>query len=159
MLNVGGGEILTILVVALIFLGPRRLPEVARQIGRAIAEFRRVTSGVQSDLRDALDMDSVRESIDTFREIAEVRKSLVNEFSSAVAHLGSSPPASRGLGVAAPSAPIAPNSTVTPSDAVSPPKRSDHLSDTWVPSPDGPAFRDVLTDDPSSDVSIAAGPR
>ena len=31
MLNVGGGELLIILLVALIFLGPSRLPDVARQ--------------------------------------------------------------------------------------------------------------------------------
>ena len=45
---------LVILLVALIVLGPQRLPEVARQAGRALAEFRRITSGFQDELRDAL---------------------------------------------------------------------------------------------------------
>nr|MCH9803045.1 twin-arginine translocase TatA/TatE family subunit [bacterium] len=33
MLNIGGAELLIILLVALIFLGPQRLPEAARQLG------------------------------------------------------------------------------------------------------------------------------
>ena len=54
MFNVGGPEILVILVVALIVLGPQRLPQAARQVGKAMAEFRRVTTGFQAEVRDAL---------------------------------------------------------------------------------------------------------
>lgn len=54
MFNVGGPEILVILLIALIVLGPQRLPSAARQVGRAMAEFRRVTSGFQAEVRDAL---------------------------------------------------------------------------------------------------------
>ncbi len=39
-------ELLVILVVALVVLGPKRLPEVARSLGKAMAEFRRQTAGV-----------------------------------------------------------------------------------------------------------------
>ena len=34
MFNIGGGEVLVILVVALIFLGPSKLPEIARTLGK-----------------------------------------------------------------------------------------------------------------------------
>ena len=44
-------ELLVILVVALVVLGPKRLPEVARTLGKAIAEFRRQTSDIMDDLR------------------------------------------------------------------------------------------------------------
>lgn len=54
MLNVGTPELLVILLVALIVLGPQKLPEVARQIGRAMAEVRKLTSGFQAEMRDAL---------------------------------------------------------------------------------------------------------
>ena len=54
MFNVGGPEVLVILVVALVVLGPKRLPEAARQVGKAMAEFRRVSTGFQAELRDAL---------------------------------------------------------------------------------------------------------
>ncbi len=52
--NVGGGEILVILLAALLILGPSKLPEAARQIGRAMGELRKVTSGFQRELQDAL---------------------------------------------------------------------------------------------------------
>lgn len=44
---------LIILVGALIFLGPKRLPDAARQVGKAMAEFRKVTTGFQAEVRDA----------------------------------------------------------------------------------------------------------
>jgi Tat protein translocase TatB subunit len=53
MLNVGTPELLVILVVALVVLGPNKLPGAARQIGRAVAEVRRMSSGFQAELRDA----------------------------------------------------------------------------------------------------------
>lgn len=52
--NLGGGEILVILLVALIVLGPTRLPEAARQIGKAATELRRISGGFQRELREAI---------------------------------------------------------------------------------------------------------
>ena len=54
MFNVGGPELLVIFVVALIVLGPQKLPEAAKQLGKAMQEFRRMSSGFKSELRDAL---------------------------------------------------------------------------------------------------------
>ena len=53
--NLGGGEILVILLVGLLVLGPQRLPAVGRQVGRVITEIRRVSSGFQEEFRTALD--------------------------------------------------------------------------------------------------------
>src|SRR4051794_28952640 len=55
--SLGPAEILVILVVALIVLGPKRLPEAGRQIGRFVAEVRHWSSGVQAEIRDAIDLD------------------------------------------------------------------------------------------------------
>jgi sec-independent protein translocase protein TatB len=55
MFNVGGGEVLVVLLVALIFLGPHRLPDAARQVGRFMTEMRRMSNGFQNELRNALD--------------------------------------------------------------------------------------------------------
>ena len=52
--SIGGPEILIVLLVALIVLGPKRLPHAARQVGRAVGEFRRVTSDFQSEVRNAI---------------------------------------------------------------------------------------------------------
>jgi TatA/E family protein of Tat protein translocase len=46
MLGLGTPELLLVLVVALIVLGPTKLPEIARAIGKAIAEFRRAIEGI-----------------------------------------------------------------------------------------------------------------
>lgn len=52
--SIGPSEVLVVLVVALLVLGPKRLPEAARQIGRAVSEIRRVSAGFQAEIRDAL---------------------------------------------------------------------------------------------------------
>lgn len=43
------------MVFALIVLGPKRLPEAGRQVGRAIAEVRKWSQGFQTEIRSALD--------------------------------------------------------------------------------------------------------
>ena len=55
MFNLGGGEILVILLLALIVLGPQRLPEAARKLGNAIGEVRRMATGFQTEIKAALD--------------------------------------------------------------------------------------------------------
>ena len=51
--NLGGGEILVILLVALIVLGPTRLPPAVRQVGKVVGEIRRIGQGFQQELREA----------------------------------------------------------------------------------------------------------
>jgi len=50
--NVGPLELLVVLVIALIVLGPKRLPEVGRSLGRGIREFKDTLSGVNLDEDD-----------------------------------------------------------------------------------------------------------
>lgn len=52
--SIGAPEILVILLVALLVLGPERLPEAARTAGRVLAEVRRMGNGFQAELRDAI---------------------------------------------------------------------------------------------------------
>ena len=55
MLNIGPGELLAISVIALIVLGPEKLPDMIRTVGRVVGELRRISSGFQSELRSAID--------------------------------------------------------------------------------------------------------
>jgi Tat protein translocase TatB subunit len=55
MFNVGGGELLVILLLALIVLGPDKLPEFARKVGRVSSELRRMSQGFQQEMREAID--------------------------------------------------------------------------------------------------------
>ncbi|MGD9765346.1 MAG: Sec-independent protein translocase protein TatB [Candidatus Binatia bacterium] len=67
MFGIGIPELLVILVVALLVLGPKRLPEVAKALGKGLAEFRRATADVTEELRSAQAMIE-REARDTERE-------------------------------------------------------------------------------------------
>jgi Tat protein translocase TatB subunit len=51
MFGIGMPELLVIFVVALVVLGPKRLPEVARTLGKAMAEFRRQSSDIIDELQ------------------------------------------------------------------------------------------------------------
>ena len=64
--NIGTPELFVVLIVALLVLGPTRLPDAARSIGKAIAEFRRVTGGFQTEVRDAMSQleNEVKSTID-----------------------------------------------------------------------------------------------
>lgn len=55
MFNVGGGELLVIGLIALIVLGPQRLPDAARQIGKTLGDLRRLSTGFQAEMKSALD--------------------------------------------------------------------------------------------------------
>jgi sec-independent protein translocase protein TatB len=55
MFNIGGGELLVIVLIALIVLGPQRLPDAMRTVGRVVGEVRRISSGFQQELRDAFE--------------------------------------------------------------------------------------------------------
>ncbi len=54
-INVGPTELIIVLIIALIVLGPKRLPEVGRSVGRGMREFKDSLSGV--NVRDDEDED------------------------------------------------------------------------------------------------------
>jgi sec-independent protein translocase protein TatA len=53
--GIGMPELLVILVVALLVLGPKRLPEIARSLGKGMAEFRRASTEFQRTLTAAVE--------------------------------------------------------------------------------------------------------
>lgn len=52
MFGIGGPELTLILLLALIFFGPRKLPELMRSLGHAVNEFRRAARDVERDFMD-----------------------------------------------------------------------------------------------------------
>jgi sec-independent protein translocase protein TatB len=67
MFNVGAGELLVILLIALIVLGPDKLPDTARKIGNVMGELRRMSSGFQNEMRSAMD-EVTRPPLETVKE-------------------------------------------------------------------------------------------
>lgn len=53
MFGIGPSELIIILVIALLVLGPKRLPELAAGLGKGLAEFRRATADINSELDEA----------------------------------------------------------------------------------------------------------
>ena len=53
MFGIGMPELVVIMVVALIVLGPKRLPEAAKGLGRALREFRHAPSSLTEEINDA----------------------------------------------------------------------------------------------------------
>ena len=49
-----GTELVVILLVALVVLGPKKLPHAARQVGRALTELKRISGGFQKEMREAM---------------------------------------------------------------------------------------------------------
>jgi sec-independent protein translocase protein TatB len=87
--NLGAGEIIVILVLALVFLGPKQLPEMASKLGKVIRDIRKATSDIKNeitldesfrkpfeDLRDAVTLhpDELRRREEIQRSVEEAKK-------------------------------------------------------------------------------------
>jgi TatA/E family protein of Tat protein translocase len=55
MFNLGPFELVAIFVVALLVFGPDKLPEMGRQVGKAVREFRKFQESMQANVRDVID--------------------------------------------------------------------------------------------------------
>ncbi|MEI7811277.1 MAG: twin-arginine translocase TatA/TatE family subunit [Ignavibacteria bacterium] len=49
--NLGAGEIILIILVILIFFGPKKIPEIAQGIGKGMKEFKRAMKDVEDELK------------------------------------------------------------------------------------------------------------
>ena len=76
--GIGLPELLLIMVLTLIVVGPQRLPEMAAQLGRFVREFRRYTSDLSRDITDAL-QDIEREYTEVKEEWKEVGEAVRRE--------------------------------------------------------------------------------
>lgn len=55
--NLGWQELLLIMIFALVVFGPKRLPEIGRQVGKAIREVRKVSGQFQEEIKTGLALD------------------------------------------------------------------------------------------------------
>lgn len=78
MFNLSGSEIVIILLLALVVLGPEKLPEAIRRFGRVYGELRRVSKGFQSEFKEAFD-EPMRELRETAQMTTDAVKKVMDE--------------------------------------------------------------------------------
>ncbi len=71
--NVQGSEMIFLLLIALVVLGPEKLPEAVRKFTKTYAEFKKTISGFQTEFRDVIDepMRELRETANAVRDAAK----------------------------------------------------------------------------------------
>jgi sec-independent protein translocase protein TatB len=70
--NLSGSEVIVILILALVILGPDKLPDAMRRAGRTWAELRKLSSGFQEEVRKGFEEPAkeVKRTADTVRKAA-----------------------------------------------------------------------------------------
>ena len=87
MFNLQGGELMIILLLALVVLGPEKLPEAMRKLGKMYGEVKRMSTGFQEEFRSAVDepmrefrkavdepMNEIRGTANALRDSADFRR-------------------------------------------------------------------------------------
>ena len=68
MFGIGMPELLLLLAIALIVVGPKKLPELAKALGRGIAEFKKATNELKESLDTNTDFSELKQSFDDIQE-------------------------------------------------------------------------------------------
>jgi sec-independent protein translocase protein TatB len=90
MFDVGFSEIFVIALVALIVIGPERLPKVARTLGHLFGRMQRYVNDVKADITREMELDELRKLQSTVEEAARsIEHSVTHEIKSAESQLNS----------------------------------------------------------------------
>ena len=77
MFDIGFSELMVIGVVALIVIGPERLPRVARTLGHLAGRLQRYVSDVKADINREIELDELRKMRDSMQQAASEFQSTV----------------------------------------------------------------------------------
>ncbi len=77
MFGIGLPELLVILAIALIVIGPKKLPDLARSLGRALNEFKKATKEFKDSLDIDDDINSIKKPFNDFKE--EIRRGAITD--------------------------------------------------------------------------------
>ena len=80
--SLGGSEVIVLFVLALLLFGPRRLPEIGKTIGKAVAEFRKASQDFRASLEREVELEKIKavtRSVEASVQEALPRGSLLSE--------------------------------------------------------------------------------
>ena len=86
MFNLTGSEIMFLLIIGLVVLGPEKLPDAIRRLGRRYSELKRMSSGVQTDFRKVMD-EPLKEMINTTNSMKALFDDTSSQFQAAARDL------------------------------------------------------------------------
>ena len=84
-LNINGPEMIVLVILAMIFIGPQRLPEVSRTVGQALGTLRRYRESLQAEMEAAAKESGLDEIRDTVQGEYEKARRGVSESTAAIA--------------------------------------------------------------------------
>jgi Tat protein translocase TatB subunit len=74
MFGIGIQELIIIAIIALLIVGPKKLPDLAKTLGKGFRDFKNATEGVTEDLKDALKEDEKPKKDDGLKDSLLVKK-------------------------------------------------------------------------------------
>lgn len=68
MFGIGLPELIVIAVIALIVVGPKKLPDLAKSLGKGLSEFRRAADDVTENIKETLKPDDVKKEVNDLKD-------------------------------------------------------------------------------------------
>jgi Tat protein translocase TatB subunit len=68
MFGIGMPELLVIAVIALLVVGPKKLPDIAKALGKGLSEFRKVTESATDTIKETLKTDELKKDMDGLKD-------------------------------------------------------------------------------------------
>jgi Tat protein translocase TatB subunit len=88
MFGIGFQEILLVLLIALIFFGPKKLPDLARSLGRGVAEFKKAADEVKRSFEEVVEEESLKNELkDELQELKDMGSDLEKDVKKEVGDL------------------------------------------------------------------------
>ncbi|MBE0619654.1 MAG: twin-arginine translocase subunit TatB [Burkholderiales bacterium] len=90
MFDIGFSELIVVALVALVVIGPERLPRVARTIGALLGRAQRYVNDVKTDIQREVDLDEFKDIRSTFQDAAKSVQQSVSEVGKELQEAGKS---------------------------------------------------------------------